>query len=251
MSRITFASLRSGPPRVQIPQGTRAKPILPALGLAGLLFADNALGLASTPEETCMLCQHITNWSMANEMKVGIGKCGIMEWDSDGAGGYSGKSSLPDPDYDPRLVIGDGAVPVVSEYLYLGVTITRTLAIQDLLAPCMESGCKTVYSLAPFLRCPVIPIADRMKVIQGVVLPRLLYGAELYGMCRSLTDAMQRLLNTALRSMLRVGSWRTLLSYALWKESGMKPVCALAAGRQVRAFLKCFELSEWVHELVA
>ena len=97
----------------------------------------------------------------------------------------------------------------------------------------MESGRKTVYSLAPFLRCPVIPIADRMKVIQGVVLPRLLYGADLYGMCGSLTDAMQRLLNTALRSMLRVGSWKTLSSYALWKEFGMKPVCALTAGRGV------------------
>jgi len=115
----------------------------------------------------------------------------------------------------------------------------------------MESGRKTVYSLAPFLRCPVIPIADRMKVIQGVVLPRLLYGADLYGMCGSLTDAMQRLLNTALRSMLRVGSWKTLSSYALWKEFGMKPVCALAAGQRVQAFLKYFELSTWVHELIA
>ena len=238
-------------PTVEIPRGTRTKPVLPTMGLAGLLFADDALGLASTREETCMLCDHITRWTETNEMKVGIGKCGIMEWGSDGVGGYSDESSLPDPDFDARLVIGGEAVPIVQEYLYLGVTITRTLAVADLLAPRLESGRKTVYSLAPFLRCPVIPLSDRMKVIQGVVLPRLLYGAELYGMCRSLTDAMQRLLNTALRSMLRVGPWRSLSSYALWKEFGMKPVCALAAGRRVRAFLKCFELSTWVHELVA
>jgi hypothetical protein len=100
-----------------------------------------------------------------------------------------------------------------------------------MLAPRLKSGRKTVYSLTPFLRCPVIPLSDRMKVVEGVVLPRLLYRAELYGMCRSLTDTMQRLLNTALRSMLRVGSWRTLSLYALWQEFGMKLVCALAAGR--------------------
>jgi hypothetical protein len=238
-------------PLVEIPRGTRKQPILPALGLAGLLFADDALGLASTKEETCMLCKHIGDWTATNEMKVGIGKCGIMEWSSNGEGGYTDEASLPDPDYDMRLVIGGEAVPIVEEYLYLGVTITRLLDIKDLLAPRLESGRKTVYSLAPFLRCPVIPIADRMKVIRGVVLPRLLYGAELYGMCRSLTDTMQGLLNTALRSMIRVGSWRSLSSYALWQEFGMKPVCALAAGRRVRAFLKCFELSTWVHELVA
>jgi hypothetical protein len=119
-----------------------------------------------------------------------------------GIAGEGGKASLPDPDYDVRLVIGWEAVPVIEEYLYLGVTITRLLDIKDLLAPRLESGRKTVYSLALFLRCPVIPLSDQMKGIQGVVLPCLLYGRELYGMCRSLTDAMQRLLNTALRSML-------------------------------------------------
>jgi hypothetical protein len=54
-------------------------------------------------------------------MKVGIGKCGFMEWGSDGAGGYLGKSSLPDPNFDARLVIGGKAVPVINEYMYRGV----------------------------------------------------------------------------------------------------------------------------------
>jgi hypothetical protein len=236
---------------VIIPRGARKKPTLPHMRLAGLLFADDALGLASTLEETCLLCDHITAWTEKNEMKVGITKCGIMEWGSDGDQGYSVVSSLPSPEFDGRLKIGGEPVPVVDEYLYLGVTITRSLEIQDLLAPRLALGRKTVYSLAPFLRCQVIPLSDRLRVVQGVVLPRLLYGAELYGMCRALTDTMQRLLNLALRSMLRVGPWKTLPTYALWREFGVLPVCALAAGRRVRAFLKCYELSTWVHELVA
>jgi hypothetical protein len=236
---------------VIIPRGARNKPTLPHMGLAGLLFADNALGLASSLEETCLLCDHITTWTNRNEMKVGITKCGIMEWGSDGDQGYSGVSSLPNAEFDDRLKIGGQRVPVVDEYLYLGVTITRPLEVKELLAPRLALGRKTVYSLAPFLRCQVIPLADRLRVVQGVVLPRLLYGAELYGMCRALTDTMQRLLNMALRSMLRVGTWKSLPTYALWREFGVLPICALAAGRRVGAFLKCFELSTWVHELVA
>jgi hypothetical protein len=236
---------------VIIPRGPRKKPTLPHMGLAGLLFADDALGLASTLEETCLLCDHVAAWTEANEMQVGITKCGIMEWGSDGDQGYSAVSSLPNAEFDDRLRIGGQRVPVVDEYLYLGVTITRPLEIRELLAPRLALGKKTVYSLAPFLRCQVIPLADRLRVIQGVVLPRLLYGAELYGMNRELTDAMQRLLNMSLRSMLRVGTWTSLSTYALWQEFGVLPICALAAGRRIRAFLKCFALSTWVHELVS
>jgi hypothetical protein len=65
---------------------------------------------------------------------------------------------------------------VVKEYLYLGVTITQSLEIKDLLAPCLALGRKTVYSLAPFLWCQVIPLSDWLQAVQGVVLPRLLYG---------------------------------------------------------------------------
>ena len=64
---------------------------------------------------------------------------------------------------------------MVQEYLYLGVTITRSLVIQDLLAPCLAIGWKTVYSLAPFLRCQVIPLSDRLRVVQGIVLPQKFY----------------------------------------------------------------------------
>jgi hypothetical protein len=67
---------------VVIPHGiwTWRKPVLPFLGLVRLLFADIALGLVANLEEICLLCTYITNWTNANDMKVNIGKCGIMEW---------------------------------------------------------------------------------------------------------------------------------------------------------------------------
>jgi hypothetical protein len=46
----------------------------------------------------------------------------------------------------------------------------------------------------------------RRKVVTTVLLPRLLYGAEIYGMNRKLTDKMQSILNQALRGLL-TGPW--------------------------------------------
>jgi hypothetical protein len=145
--------------KVVIPRGTRKKPILPAMGLAGLFLTNDALSLASTIEETCMLCDHVTKWTEANEMRVGIKKHGIMEWGSDGAGGYSDESTLPDPEYDMPMVIGGEPVPVLSEYLHLCVTITCTQVVKDLLAHRLESGPKRVYkyycSLVGFTTVPM------------------------------------------------------------------------------------------------
>jgi hypothetical protein len=56
---------------VIIPRSACNKPSLPHMGLTGLLFADDALRLAVTLEETCLLCVHITTWMEANRMKVG------------------------------------------------------------------------------------------------------------------------------------------------------------------------------------
>jgi hypothetical protein len=217
-----------------------------SLSIPGLLFADDALGLAPSLPALGELCDHITAWSTDNEMQVGIQKCGLMEF---GANGYGGDSDT-DVLTGCGLCLSGVPVPVVEEYLYLGVTVTRSLSTAALIKPRLESGRKTVYSLAPFLRCPVVPLSLRLQVIRGVVLPRLLYGAEIYGMNRALTDVMQRHLNSALRSLVRTESWRGLPSYGLWKEFNIKPICALAAGRRIRAFLKCFSLSTWVKRLV-
>ena len=141
-------------------------------------------------------------------------------------------------------------VPLVTTYTYLGVEITKTLSYLELIAPRLESGRKTVHSLSPFLACPIIPMSSRWIIVQVVVLPRLLYGAEIYGMCRALTDAMQRHLNYALRCVLGIPRWKSMSSLLLWKEMRMTPICALAASRRARAYSKAFALKTWISKLV-
>lgn len=221
---------------IVIPSSTSRKLGKPPLVITDLLFADDALGLATSKEELTILCAHIGHWTTNNKMKVGILKCGIMVFGSDGLGQGLLTCSLPDPWYTARLTIEGKPVPLVESYLYLGVTITPSLSTANLVASHFASGPTTVQSLIPYLCC--IPLSGRLAVIRAIVLPRLLYHAEVYGMCQTLTDKMQSLLNLALQALIRIGPWSSLSLWALWKEFGILPICAIAAGWCIHAYHK-------------
>jgi len=122
-------------------------------------------------------------------------------------------------------------VPIVEEYLYLGIRISPALEIRNMGEHRLEGGRKTVHLMIPFLRCPVLPMSMRLTVVRSVLLPRLLFGAEIYGMNRALTNRMKGLLNKALITILG-GNAR------------------MAAARRVCAFAKYGQLQTWVRELV-
>jgi hypothetical protein len=237
-------------PGTLVPSGRRNDPQHDPLRCHGLLFADDLVALGSDLEELLALCIHITAWCTANEMQVGINKCGIMEFEANEPDGTLMPSILPNAALQAPLRLCNQPVPLVESYTYLGIEITKSLSFDELLAPRLESGRKTVHSLQAFLSCPIIPMSSRWLIVQVVVLPRLLYGAEIYGMCRSLTDHMQRHLNYALRCVLGVPRWKSLSSLLLWEEMRMKPICAIAAGRRARAFSKAHRLKTWVSQLV-
>jgi len=237
-------------PGCLVPSGRRSDRQTDPLRCHGLLFADDLVALASDLGELRSFCDHITAWCRANEMEVGIHKCGIMEFEPLDASGFLMPSVLPNEALQAQMQLCGQRVPLVETYTYLGVEITKGLSLADLIAPRLESGRKTVHSLAPFLSCPIIPMSSRWMIVQVVVLPRLLYGAEIYGMNRALTDAMQRSLNFALRCVLGIPKFRSMSSLLLWKEMRSKPICALAASRRARAYVKAFGLKTWVNQLV-
>jgi hypothetical protein len=101
----------------------------------------------------------------------------------------------------------------------------------------------TVRQLLPFLSSTILPMSMRWQVVRGVILSRLLYGAEVYGMNRQLTNSMQTLLNRAMRAVLRTSVASSAIPSApLWQEFNIAPICALAAARRARAYRKCFDL---------
>ena len=217
------------------------------------LFADDAIGICPTLNDAVAFCDQVTEWCAANEMAVGIGKCGIMEFLPDG---YDVNDH--ECDFDTlanyhaleSLQMSGQAVPLVEEYLYLGIRMTPTLDLPSMINHRIKAGKATVATLLPFLRCPVLPMSMRLRTVQGVILPRLLFGAELYGMNRALTNKMQVIQNRAVSAVVGMTRRSGIPSVGLWAETRIPPICARAAAWRARAYRKGFILKTWLAELV-
>jgi len=210
------------------------------------LFADDAAGICPSLEEAKRFCRHVTDWVTTNEMSVGIAKCGLMEFLPPG----SDTVPLVPGQEVAGLVLEGLPLPIVDKYMYLGILLTPGLSILSMVKHRVKQGHATVASLVPYLRCPVLPMAMRLATVAVVVAPRLLFGAELYGMNRKLTDTMQVLMNRALRASIGARRAGQVPSVGLWKETRVLPVCASAGARRARAYAKAHGLKTWLQELV-
>jgi hypothetical protein len=233
---------------VVVPTGRRRDWLRPTIKVSGALFADDAVGISPTILAAIKFCERVSAWCEINEMQVGIKKCGIMEV-------LSNLESAPilteDHPHRVALHLSGQPLPLVTEYKYLGLGITPRLLIRDLVKSRLKLGAISVHQLLPFLTSSVLPLSMRWQVVRAVILPRLLYGAEVYGMNRDLTASMQTLLNKALKGIVRIyGGPSTVPSAALWAEFRIPPICALAAGRRARAFRKCFQLKTHIGQII-
>ena len=236
---------------VGVPCGPKTSWARPQLRVAGALFADDAVGLTEDIPGVMRFCDRVTEWTAINEMEVGIAKCGILEIAPRGDDEVQVTLTEDHPDR-ARLCIREQPVPLVSDYKYLGITLTRELDVPSMIRSRRKLGRLTVLHLLPFLRSTVLPVSMRYTVVRAVIVPRLLYGAEVYGMNRVLTNTMQTLVNTALKAVLGIVSARSSVPSApLWQEFRLAPVCALAAGRRARAYRKCFTLSTTIGAIIA
>ncbi len=234
---------------VGVPSGPRADWSRPHITVAGALFADDAVGLTGDIAGAIRFCERITAWTKENEMEVGISKCGILEL----APSNEEEAQLTeDHPLRHQLCISRQPVPLVSEYKYLGITLTKELDVPSMVRSRLRLGRLSILHLQPFLSSSVLPVSMRYTVVRAVILPRLLYGAEVYGMNRALTDSMQTLVNTALKAITGIRARRSAVpSAALWQEFRLAPICALAAGRRARAYRKCFELRTTIGTIIA
>jgi len=228
---------------VQVPAGVPNSPN-PWLSekVSGLLFADDLVAIAPTRRRLKRMCDHLGQWARAHELEVGIQKCGVMA--------INRPRSMLEEKRRYWKINGE-EVPIVDQYQYLGIQFRSDLDIPSMVQARFEASDRTVKSLAAFLRCYTIPLHMRISVVKAVVMPRLLYGADIYGMNKKLTDKVQGYLNKALRLIAGANDKAPVASVALWREIGIPPICASAAARRARAYLKCASLKSHIRELVA
>lgn len=165
--------------------------------VAGLMFADDIVGLAPGRRKLVGMADHLGGWAADNEMTAGIPKCGVMV--------IGGSMELLERT-PSRWMLSGQQLPIVEECKYMGMNIGRSLHIPDMVASRLKSGKKLVGAVHSSLRCRNIPLPMKVSVVRGVLIPILLYGAEVYGMNTKITSSMQVLVNQALRLLVGVNT---------------------------------------------
>ncbi|CAM9581798.1 unnamed protein product [Sphacelaria rigidula] len=214
--------IRSAPPRVQRPVGGPGP-----VNVEGLMFADD-------------LCiPTATRWARDNGMAVGINKCGII---------VVGKSIRVLRKEPERYQISGEAIPIVDSYKYLGDQIPGRHGGLPINGWPSRADTVTGEQHGAVLEVQDHPHAHQDGGDQGghPRPPRLLFGAEIYGMRADITQKMQTLLNQAFRVSLGMDPKICAPSVALWREVGIPPVVTTAAARRALAMKKCDDLRTWI-----
>lgn len=191
--------------------------------------------------------ERISEWCTRWEMGVGIKKCGVM------CMGWGSKETIQLAEIEQQWlmtqppVINGLQVPVVTEYTYLGVVLTRDLDFDAMVNGRCKRAEKAMYMVLPLLRAQTVPLALRISVLRTVVLSTLLYGSEIWGMDDNRCSKAQSIVNEALRAILgcKRGDMTQPVA-AMWRELDVAPICALAAARRARAINKFPSLKTWV-----
>lgn len=214
--------------------------LVPGLGdqrIAGLLFADDLVVLAPTRQRLVRMLSHLDTWAATNEMRFGVNKCGVMAIERlDDLAGRKMTALRREPE---RWVLGGQQVPIVDSYQYLGLVFTPSLGMDMLVADRVSKGLKAYFGLKAVLECQKIPVTIRIRLLKAMLVPVLTYGGELWGMSGERAAAAQRVLNRALRSLVRLGDRSSLTSTAtLGVELGVPPIASMTAAARARAYVK-------------
>ena len=204
-----------------------------------LLFADDLAVLASTPQRLARsLKRRLTPWARLHGMSFGIAKCGVMAFGPDeGPGNHiDGMARLRE--FGERMTLGGQPVPIVERYVYLGLPFTPNLDLEAITKDREEKGLRAMGSLHPVVSCSRIPLTLRVQIVKSCLVPVLTYGCELWGMAADRCHGPQKVLSTALKTLLGTRRSSTMAHATLGLELGIAPIHAIAAAARARALAK-------------
>lgn len=214
-------------------------PIGSGVTIPGLLFADDLVLVAPTPENLQASLDWVSQWALYNEMSFGIKKCGTMVFDQ-----------LPLPRLSWTLM--DTPLPAVDSYTYLGVEITPNLSLDKWLACKVNQARRVTAKLLPVLTCQSIPVPIRVLIVRTLIESRLRYGCELIGSNSGLSSSLQSSLAAALKLVL--GSPRSkntvVASTVLFHELDIPTIAASASVAMCRAYQKYRTLPTFISKII-
>jgi endonuclease/exonuclease/phosphatase family metal-dependent hydrolase len=206
--------------------------------LPGLFFADDVMAPAESRIKLQEVANKMCKWAKKWGIKFNADKCKAMVIHGDA-------TANNDLRQNPILLEGT-TLETVDTFKYLGVTVTSSFSLDDVVAANAESLKNSLALLRPFLKAN-IPLNLKILVIKATVIPKALYGGELFGCDKARATKIQTAVNPFIRLAL-TGSEKSKSgpNIALWREAGIAPLYAQASCRRIRLYWKSASLKTWI-----
>ncbi|MBL4694681.1 RNA-directed DNA polymerase [Candidatus Gracilibacteria bacterium] len=233
-----LSDLKSKGLGVSIPgDRVRDSPFSPPLKnrIAGLLWADDLVVLAETPNMMGEVLTCITRWCDTWKMEANALKCAVLVFCSEGNTEEVGRLRELNLGSEPLFAIQGVRVPVKEHYKYLGVWVSGDLSWQREMDERLKRTSNALNAKARILRCHTIPARLRLLVLESTVVPVALWGTQCW--CTSATAGkISAILCKGYRWIL--GLAKGAASAAVLLELGVIPFELRVKARRVRLLAK-------------
>lgn len=190
-------------------------------GVSGLHFADDTVLIASSVEKLIEMMKIVEDWLNINCMELNANKCGIMK-------------IISKPFNEEINISYKGeSIPLVSEYTYLGIQFNDELCYKRMAEFRVSKGYTKLEELSPVLFNKKIPLAYKRTLIRNVLIPKLTYGCEIFGMAEQRTLKLKQVLDSALNKLLLKRGFCRRRAYNELKIGSIACSAALARARAI------------------
>jgi hypothetical protein len=219
-----------------------------------LKYADDVVALSHGPRGVQRDLQRLHRWCVANGMRVGAAKCGLM---------VVGVSEEDTQRLHEQLVaraerwrIAEGTwagsspqVPVVTAYKYLGIMFNQHLDVAAMARARAESANRLLGAMRASLCDYRTPCGERIMLVKAFVAPVIMFGAELWAGVWHVVRPLIKLLYEAWRLVLGVPK-KGVSRFCVYRTVSCRSARAWSLVAAARAYSKWRASSTWMSLLL-
>ena len=179
--------------------------------VSGLMFADDFVGLAETPEGLQTQIEKALEYTRKWRITANINKSAVLICNEDNKNPVEFKWKW-----------GEEELPIVDQYTYLGVEISKNGSWDAHINKVIEKGKAQIGKMDVILRESQLDTRIKICILRNVIVPKLEYAGEVWEGNAKLVKKLETVPMTAAKKML--GCSKTASNTALRAELG---VCSL------------------------
>lgn len=219
---------------------------LPYRAIGGL-FADDTVLFTDSSLDLCHAIQAVSTWCDENGMQLNPTKSAVVIMGAGPVRKAAWLEELQAPDLLAARTVRGTPIPITTSYTYLGIELGEELDLDVAADARVKKTHGVLAHLQTTLRNNQIPLVMRGDVIKAVIIPSLLYGAELWGTDPTRLKRAQQLIDAALRATLNLGHNTRLTAVAtIAEELNVPTAAAIVAAKVIRLHRSAGSKNTWI-----